>query len=156
MIRHFSYFIKFFQEATNSAALIDIDNLEYSEFNEIAIYANKMSLKQTKADTEIKRALNQKELLLRETDPSEDQVRDALSGILCRCTGYKKMVDLASTTPEKFQQLMQGELSQPLPGTSAPGDKTINNPALPQSKAEYDALDPGDYYMKNGKVKRKK
>ncbi len=34
-----------------------------------------------------------KELLLRETDPSEDQVRDALSGVLCRCTGYKKPVE---------------------------------------------------------------
>ncbi|MFV1948596.1 MAG: molybdopterin cofactor-binding domain-containing protein [Anaerolineales bacterium] len=34
-----------------------------------------------------------KELLLRESDPTEDQVRDALSGILCRCTGYKKPVE---------------------------------------------------------------
>ena len=34
-----------------------------------------------------------KELLLREVDPTEDQVRDALSGVLCRCTGYKKPVE---------------------------------------------------------------
>ena len=67
----------------------------------------------------------------------------------------QKMVDLASTTPEKFNQLMQGELAAPLPGTGAAGDTTINNPALPQSKAEYDALPSGAYYMKNGKVKRK-
>ena len=34
-----------------------------------------------------------KELLLRELDPSESEVRDALSGVLCRCTGYKKPVE---------------------------------------------------------------
>jgi putative selenate reductase molybdopterin-binding subunit len=31
-------------------------------------------------------------LLERNTDPTEDQVRDALSGVLCRCTGYVKPV----------------------------------------------------------------
>ncbi len=34
-----------------------------------------------------------KELLSREPEPSEEQVRDALSGVLCRCTGYKKPVE---------------------------------------------------------------
>jgi putative selenate reductase molybdopterin-binding subunit len=34
-----------------------------------------------------------KELILREPNPTEDQVRDAISGVLCRCTGYKKPVD---------------------------------------------------------------
>ena len=34
-----------------------------------------------------------KELISREPDPSEEQVRDALSGVLCRCTGYKKPVE---------------------------------------------------------------
>jgi putative selenate reductase molybdopterin-binding subunit len=34
-----------------------------------------------------------KELLTREVNPSEAQVRDVLSGILCRCTGYKKPVE---------------------------------------------------------------
>ena len=34
-----------------------------------------------------------KELLTREPDPTEDQVRDALSGVLCRCTGYKKPIE---------------------------------------------------------------
>ncbi len=33
------------------------------------------------------------EIYLRETpDPSEDEVRDALSGNLCRCTGYQNIV----------------------------------------------------------------
>jgi putative selenate reductase molybdopterin-binding subunit len=34
-----------------------------------------------------------KELLGREPDPTEEQVRDALSGVLCRCTGYLKPVE---------------------------------------------------------------
>jgi putative selenate reductase molybdopterin-binding subunit len=33
-----------------------------------------------------------KELLDRQPDPSEAEVRDALSGVLCRCTGYAKPV----------------------------------------------------------------
>ncbi len=37
--------------------------------------------------------LTAKELLEREPDPTEAQVRDALSGVLCRCTGYKKPVE---------------------------------------------------------------
>jgi aerobic-type carbon monoxide dehydrogenase small subunit (CoxS/CutS family) len=28
-------------------------------------------------------------------NPSEEQVRDALSGNLCRCTGYQKIVEAA-------------------------------------------------------------
>ncbi len=34
-----------------------------------------------------------KELLERNPDPSEAEVRDALSGVLCRCTGYVKPVE---------------------------------------------------------------
>lgn len=32
-------------------------------------------------------------LLARNGDPSDDEVREALSGNLCRCTGYAKIVD---------------------------------------------------------------
>ncbi len=35
------------------------------------------------------------EVLKRNPDPSEGEVRDALSGNLCRCTGYKEIVDAA-------------------------------------------------------------
>jgi putative selenate reductase molybdopterin-binding subunit len=39
-------------------------------------------------------------LLERRPDPSEDEVREALSGVLCRCTGYRKPVEavLAAAT----------------------------------------------------------
>jgi carbon-monoxide dehydrogenase small subunit len=33
------------------------------------------------------------ELLRRRRDPSEDEIREALSGNLCRCTGYQKIFD---------------------------------------------------------------
>ena len=31
-------------------------------------------------------------LLERNAEPSEEEVRDALGGILCRCTGYRKII----------------------------------------------------------------
>jgi carbon-monoxide dehydrogenase small subunit len=33
------------------------------------------------------------ELLRRVADPSDDEIREALSGNLCRCTGYAKILD---------------------------------------------------------------
>jgi carbon-monoxide dehydrogenase small subunit len=33
------------------------------------------------------------DLLRRVTDPSDDEIREALSGNLCRCTGYQKILD---------------------------------------------------------------
>ena len=33
------------------------------------------------------------DLLARNPDPSEDEIREALSGNLCRCTGYAKIFD---------------------------------------------------------------
>jgi aerobic carbon-monoxide dehydrogenase small subunit len=33
------------------------------------------------------------DLLARRSDPSDDEIREALSGNLCRCTGYQKIFD---------------------------------------------------------------
>ena len=33
------------------------------------------------------------DLLARSDDPSEDEIREALSGNLCRCTGYAKVIE---------------------------------------------------------------
>jgi carbon-monoxide dehydrogenase small subunit len=33
------------------------------------------------------------DLLERVPDPSDDEIREALSGNLCRCTGYEKIFD---------------------------------------------------------------
>jgi aerobic carbon-monoxide dehydrogenase small subunit len=33
------------------------------------------------------------DLLARRADPSDDEIREALSGNLCRCTGYTKVLD---------------------------------------------------------------
>jgi len=37
--------------------------------------------------------LSAKALLARNPDPTEEQVREAMAGHLCRCTGYKKQVE---------------------------------------------------------------
>ncbi len=42
------------------------------------------------------------EALLREnTDPSEDEIRDALAGNICRCTGYSKIISSVISAAEK-------------------------------------------------------
>jgi len=33
------------------------------------------------------------DLLARSSEPSDDEIREALSGNLCRCTGYAKIFD---------------------------------------------------------------
>jgi aerobic-type carbon monoxide dehydrogenase small subunit (CoxS/CutS family) len=38
-------------------------------------------------------------LLDRNPNPSEDEIREALVGNLCRCTGYLRIVDAVKTQP---------------------------------------------------------
>jgi carbon-monoxide dehydrogenase small subunit len=41
------------------------------------------------------------DLLARRSDPSEDEIREALSGNLCRCTGYQKIFDAVRLAAEQ-------------------------------------------------------
>jgi carbon-monoxide dehydrogenase small subunit len=41
-------------------------------------------------------------LLERSADPSDDEVREALSGNLCRCTGYQKIFDAVRLAAERM------------------------------------------------------
>ena len=46
--------------------------------------------------------------LLEETpDPSEEEIRWALSGNLCRCTGYQNIVNAVQWTARKLQEVEQ-------------------------------------------------
>jgi carbon-monoxide dehydrogenase small subunit len=41
------------------------------------------------------------DLLRRIPDPSDDEIREALSGNLCRCTGYQKILDAVHQAAER-------------------------------------------------------
>jgi aerobic carbon-monoxide dehydrogenase small subunit len=41
------------------------------------------------------------DLLRRIPDPSDDEIREALSGNLCRCTGYQKILDAVQLAAER-------------------------------------------------------
>ena len=41
------------------------------------------------------------DLLRRIPDPSDDEIREALSGNLCRCTGYQKILDAVRVVAER-------------------------------------------------------
>ena len=42
------------------------------------------------------------ELLGRNPDPSDEEIREALAGNLCRCTGYEKILDAVRTTARRL------------------------------------------------------
>ena len=42
-------------------------------------------------------------LLKRNPDPSEDEIRTALSGNLCRCTGYQKIIKAVQLAAERMR-----------------------------------------------------
>jgi len=57
-----------------------------------------------------------KELLERQPDPTEEEVRDALSGVLCRCTGYLKPVQAVL----RAAAVLRGESVEPIGGEKHP------------------------------------
>ena len=44
--------------------------------------------------------MNAKELLERESSPTEAEIRNAISGVLCRCTGYSKIIQAVKTASQ--------------------------------------------------------
>lgn len=61
-------------------------------------------------------------LLAREPDPGREQILDALDGVLCRCTGYRKIVEAV----EAAAAVMRGQRPpdpQPDPGTIVGGSQ---------------------------------
>ncbi len=61
-------------------------------------------------------------LLAQNPDPTRDEVRRALSGNLCRCTGYVKIVDAVRAAAKELGDAPSDVLSD-VPG-DAPGDET--------------------------------
>lgn len=47
-------------------------------------------------------------LLLRNPKPTEDQIRDALAGNICRCTGYKGIVDAVQQAADAMRAPTEG------------------------------------------------
>ena len=50
--------------------------------------------------------ISTKALLDRNPDPSEEEIRDALSGNLCRCTGYGQIVEAVTIAAERLRDLI--------------------------------------------------
>ena len=50
--------------------------------------------------------ISTKALLDRNSDPSEEEIRDALSGNLCRCTGYGQIVEAVTIAAERLRDLI--------------------------------------------------
>ena len=78
-----------------------------------------------------------KELLERNSRPNENEVREALSGVLCRCTGYHKPVQAVL----RAAAVMRGEVVEPVDfgkalfpftGESANIPPSFRAPSLPQ------------------------
>ena len=48
--------------------------------------------------------LSAKNLLEKNTDPTEHEIREALSGNLCRCTGYQKIVEAVQSASQTMKK----------------------------------------------------
>ena len=62
-----------------------------------------------------------RELLEKSPDPSEEEVRDALSGVLCRCTGYLKPVQAIM----RAAAVLRGEQVDPIGGGGLGADQRL-------------------------------
>ncbi|MGA9393313.1 MAG: molybdopterin cofactor-binding domain-containing protein [Candidatus Sulfotelmatobacter sp.] len=57
-------------------------------------------------------------LLERKDSPSKEDVMDAIGGVLCRCTGYRKIIDAILDTAIRGVSSQSGEVASPLAGMS--------------------------------------
>jgi carbon-monoxide dehydrogenase small subunit len=48
--------------------------------------------------------MSAKALLLKNPSPSRDEIRTALAGNICRCTGYTQIVDAVETAAERIRR----------------------------------------------------
>ena len=71
--------------------------------------------------------ISTKALLDRNPDPSEDEIRDALSGNLCRCTGYGQIVTAVRLAAERLRDLtsIPATSQSEVGGESDPGDRIL-------------------------------
>ena len=53
--------------------------------------------------------MSAKDFLARNPNPTEDEIRHGISGNLCRCTGYNKIVEAIQYAAEKLQTAEGGE-----------------------------------------------
>jgi len=78
-----------------------------------------------------------KELLRRIPDPTDAQVRDALSGILCRCTGYLKPVQAVLRAAAVLRGEVVDPIEDPIPIPAEwfppEDDELINEDLIPDS-----------------------
>lgn len=71
-----------------------------------------------------------KALLERTPSPTEAEVRDVLSGVLCRCTGYKKPVEAVL----RAAAMLRGEAVPPVEGMGIPFESVFgHNPQSPMT-----------------------
>ena len=62
------------------------------------------------------------ELLAEDPDPSRAEIRAALKGNLCRCTGYQNVVNAVESAAKTLQHVSSGE--------DGPTDASMNDPSM--------------------------